>query len=301
MNRRIAFPFLTLSDASIEASPWEVSVDGNDWVEAGEFLPDWDSSCDVHIRRTVRLVPEVAVIDLSLSIDDLQLLLGVRLGTGQGRLPRLVMDRKLERVNLDNPVWKFERVIEGRALSMVLDLQTEVILASPPASPGVLSPRAFGDRLWSDSVRIRLEGEEPRFPIETADLGQLLGEGVASGAPWYLHWSPRDWSREFNGAVRLYLNESAAEFLERIENEDPATLQLILADIMSQICERFLVDAEAVEWIDAAEPGSLGAQAEQWLRKAWPGKDVAFIRSVLESRPGAFRSAFLALAELGEA
>ncbi|WP_018861177.1 hypothetical protein [Thioalkalivibrio sp. ALJ3] len=300
MNRRIAFPFLTLSHASVEAAPWEISLDGDEWVEAGEFLQNWDSSCDVHVRRTVRLVPEVAGADLSLSVDDLQLSLGVRMGTGQGRLPRLVIGRHSECVNWESPVCKFERIIEGRALSMVLDLQTEVILASSPISPGVLSPRITGDRVWSDSVRVRLEGEEPRFPIETANLVQLLGEGIVGSAPWYLHWSPRDWNRDFNGAVRLYLNESAAEFLERIENEDPATLQLILADIMGQICERFLADAEAIESIDTAEPGSLGAQAAYWLRTAWPGKDVAFIRSVLDSRPGMFRSAFLALAELGE-
>lgn len=301
MNRRIAFPFLTLSDAAVEATPWEVSIDGDNWAEAGEFLQNWDSVCDVHVRRTVRLKPKIAATDLSLPIDDLHLTLGVRMGTGQGRLPRLVLGKYSKTVRWENPLWQFERTIEGRALSMVLDLQTEVILASSQMSPEALSPRTIGDRLWSDSVRIRIEGEEPRFPIETADLGQLLGDGIAGGAAWYLHWSPRDWDRDFHGAVRLYLNENATEFLERIENEDPPTLQLILADVMSQICERFLAEAEAIEAIDTAEPGSLGAQAAIWLRKAWPGKDVAFIRSVLESRPGVFRSAFLVLAELGEA
>jgi len=215
-------------------------------------------------------------------------------------LPRFMIARHSESVNSENPLWQVERTIEGQKLSMVLDLQTQVLLESPPTSPSALSPRAVGDRLWSDSIRIRLEGEEPRFPIETADLGQLLGGGIAGSAPWYLHWSPRDWDRDFHGSVRLYLSENATEFLARIEDEDKLTLQVVLADIMSQICEGLLADDEAVDAMDMAEPGSLGAQAVIWLRKAWPGTDVASMRSVLESRPGVFRSAFLALAELGE-
>jgi hypothetical protein len=301
MNRRIAFPFLTLSDAAVETSAWEVSLNGVDWAEAGEFLPHWDQSCDIHIRRKIRLASDIAAADLSLSRDDLRLSLGVRIGTGQGRLPRLIVERCRHSVTWDDPVWQFERVVPGQVLSIVVDLQTEVTLAAPPRSPAQLTPRHVGNRLWSDSLRLRLEGEEPRFPIETADLGRLLGDGIAGAAPWHLHWSPRDWDRDFHGAVRLYLNENASEFLERIENEDPPTLQVLLADVMSQVCERFLSDPEASELIDAAEPGSLGAQAATWLRKAWPGKDAAFIRSVLESRPGVFRSALLALAEPREA
>ncbi len=299
MNRRIAFPFLTLSDAAVEATPWEVSIDGVEWVEAGDFLSNWDSSSDIHVRRRFKVLREIVAADLSLPIEDLNLSLGVRIGTGQGRLPRLVVSRHTRAVDWENPAWQFESVIKGGMLSMVLDLHAQVTLASSPNRPGVLSPTSVGDRLWSDSVRIRLEGEEPRFPIETADLGQILGGGLQGDAPWYLHWSPRDWNRDFHGAVRLYLNRNAIEFLERIENEDPHTLQLVLADIMSQICERFLVDADAD--IVETEPGSLAAQAATWLRKAWPGKDVAFIRSVLESRPGVFRATFLSLAELGEA
>ncbi|WP_201156791.1 hypothetical protein [Rhodobaculum claviforme] len=82
---------------------------------------------------------------------------------------------------------------------------------------------------------------------------------------------------------------------------NPATIQFLLGDVMGQICGRFLADPEAETMMAAAEPGSLGAQAATWLRKAWPGKDASFIRSVLESRPGVFHSTMLALAEPGVA
>ena len=169
----------------------------------------------------------------------------------------------------------------------------------PPKISGRLSPRRVAERLWSDTLRVRLEGEEPRFPIEIADFRKLAGNTIPASTPWYLHWSPLDWTRDFHGAARLYLNKDHPEFIERIENHDGPTLQLLLADVMGQICERLVADPDATKIAVEAEPGSLGAQAIKWLDKAWPEKEIEFIRSVLENRPGAFRAAFLELAELG--
>lgn len=299
MNRRVAFPFLRLSEAAVEASVWEVSPDGIAWDVAGEFLPHWDNASDVRIRRTLRLMPELASSDLGIPAEQLVVAASVRIGTGQGRLPRLILSRTRREFRSGDTSWEFEQIIEGHRLSMILDLQTEILLANAPAEFSPLSPVHPADRLWSDNIRIRLEGEEPRFPIETVDLAHMLGGGIAGAAPWLLHWSPADWTRDFHGAVRLYLNAKSGEMLQRIEDEDPATIQFLLCDVMSQICECFLSDPEAVTMMDAAEPGSLGAQAATWLRKAWPGKDTAFLRSVLESRPGVFRSTMLALARPG--
>lgn len=301
MNRRVAFPFLTLSDSAVTATPWQASLDDGDWMPTVDHLPDWDPSSTLRFRRTIGLEPQVAVHDLSIPQDKLQLAISIRIGTGQGRLPRMVLAR--HRHVLEQDVWEheFEIEIPGRHLSVVIDLLTEVTLAGSLASAASLSPRTTGDRLWSECTRLRLEGEEPRFPIETVDLSALLGNTVAASAPWHLHWSPREWDRDFHGAVRLYLNEKADEFLARVESQDGPTLQVLLADVMGQICERFIRDPEAEEMMEAAEPGSLGAQSVTWLQKAWPGKDAAFIRAFLESRPGVFRAAFLALAELGDA
>lgn len=299
MKRTVAFPFLTLSDSAVDASPWEISLDGDQWEAAGTFLPDWDSSRDIHVRRTFRIDPTIAAADLALQPDELNLLAGIRVGTGQGRLPRLLVARHAGTLNHKHPAWRFSGVVDASVLSLVLDLTSQIVLARKPEVPAPLSPSSAGDRLWSDVLRIQLEGEEPRFPIETADLGKMLGGTMASDAPWYLHWSPRDWNRDFYGAVRLYLNRDATEFIERIEAEDPQTLQLVLADIMSQVCERFIADDDIA--LDDLEPGSLGTQAVTWLRKAWPDKDLGFVRSVLENRPGDFRAALVALAEPGGA
>ena len=299
-TRRIASPFLTLSDAAVHASPWEVRLGDGDWTEAGDYLPHWDASCDVRLRRSLRVVPETASADLQVPWEALKLAAAVRIGTGQGRLPRRIVVRSRQPLREDAPAWQLEQVLPGRLLSLVLDLRTEVALLAPPAAISPLAPQHCGDRLWEDHARILLEGEEPRFPIETADLRSLIGNGVASGAPWYLHWSPADWDRDFHGAVRLYLNSEDVKFREKIEAGDPLTMQALLADVMSQISERLLMDPDLVGIFDSAEPGSLGAHAVAWLQKAWPGKDAAFMRSLLDQSPGIVRSTFLALAELRE-
>ena len=301
MNKRVAFPFLTLSDAAVEATSWSYSLNDGDWDVAGDFLPDWDAASKLRVRRTVRLDPLAVANDLRVSAENLRLSLGVRVGTGAGRLPRLILLRDCH--ELFAPSWQeeFDIEITGQRLSLVLDLQTHVTLAAPPKDCAQLSPRRVADRLWSDTFRIRIEGEEPRFPIEIHDLRTLLGNTTAASTPWYLHWSPVDWNRDFHGAVRLYLNKDHADFIERIEQHDGPTLQFLLADVMSQICERLLMDPEADEVMAESEPGSMGAQAAAWLQKLWLGKDTTYIRSVLESQPGKFRAGFLALAELGDA
>ena len=301
MNRRIAFPFLTLSDVAVTADPWSLSLNGEQWRTAGEFLQDWDYASEIRIRRTLRIDPESAAQDLDITAGDLRLALGVRVGTGSGRLPSLIVLREHRRLEPGSWREELEIPVAGDLLSLVLDVRTHVMLAAPPGDSGSLSPRLMANRLWSDTLRVRLEGEEPRFPMEIADFRTLLGDVPGAAAPWFLHWSARDWHRDFHGATRLYLNRDQPEFIKRIEEQDGPTLQVLLGDVMGQICERLVSDPEADEIMSGAEPGTLGAQARVWLGRIWPGKDLDFIRSVLEQRPGRFRAVFLELAELGEA
>lgn len=298
MNSRIAFPFLRLSESAVESSSWFVALNRDDWLAAGDFLKDWDNSSTIRLRREFQLNPDIASLDLEINKDELLLSLGVRIGTGPGRLPMLIVHREnREFVPPDQRIC-LELELSGDNLSSVLDIVVEITLAASVSKPGELSPARMGDRLWQDRQRIRLEGEEARFPIEIADLRTLLGDVTAESAPWYLHWSPSDWSRDFHGAIRLFLNLERPEIVDRIEAHDTAILQTLLADVMSQICERLVNEQEADELIGGFEPGSLGAQAVSWLNHAWPDRDLGFIRSVLENKPGTFRAAFLALAEL---
>ena len=298
MNRRIAFPFLTLSDSAIEARPWLIALDAGDPEKAGEFLAHWDRSTKLTLQRTLRVNLDVAAVDLGIPLEALRLAVVTRIGTGSGKLPRLIVHTDRRDVCQRKPEARIHLQVEGERLSTVLDLFTEVVLASAPAEFGQLSPKHVGDRLWCRRQRTRLEGEEPRFPLEVVNLRDILGDVPAAAAPWYLHWSPHDWARDFYGAMRLFLNSNCEEVVVRVESRDPLTLQAILADVMSQVCERLLAESEPDAVIAQCEPGSLAAQAGQWLKLAWPGHDAAFARAMLVDRPREFRATLLAVAKV---
>ncbi|MDE0421605.1 MAG: hypothetical protein OXK76_12065 [Gammaproteobacteria bacterium] len=304
MNRHIAFPFLTLSDAAVDADPWCCSLNGGEWNQAGEYLADWDAASAVRFRRTVSVDPVATGRDLGVAADDLRLALGIRVGTGAGggnaRLPQLILRQDCIELEPDTWCHEFDFEVAGERLSLVLDLQTQVLLAAPPKAPGSLTPNRSADRLWVDTLRTRLEGEEPRFPIEIVNLRRLLGDAMPATSPWYLQWPPGDWNRDFHGAVRLYLNEDRTDVIERVEQLDGPTLQALLADVMSQVVERLLNDPDAEDIMANPQSGSLGDQATAWLRQAWDVGDVATMRSTLQDQPGRFRAAFLALAEPGK-
>jgi hypothetical protein len=300
MNGRVAYPFLTLSVAAVDVTPWSVVLNGKGATLVGDFLADWDNSSLMSVRRTLRVNPRIASADVGIPESELTLAVVTRIGTGPGRLPRLIVGSEQKSLATNDEALEIEIGLDGEKLSSVLDLVTEIVLTRTPRQRDFLSPARAGERLWQDRLRVRLEGDEPRFPIEVTDLHALLGDSTAGSAPWYLHWSPHDWFRDFHGVMRLYLNSAFPELIRRVEEEDSLILQAIMADVMGQVCERLVADPEAVELAATCEPGSLGAQAATWLKLAWPGHNQDFIRALLETRPGEFRAAFLALARLEE-
>ncbi|HGM4678772.1 hypothetical protein [Serratia marcescens] len=298
MSRRVAFPFLTLSDSAVDVTEWTLSLNDSEWEPIGDFLRNWDSSSVIRLRRKIKVDSKIASNDLGLDEKDFQISVVISLGTGPGRLPRKVFLQEIRSLEYGVLEAEFEFEVFGRDLSTVLDVFTQIILISAASTSNILSPQRFGDRLWSDRFRVRIEGDEQRFPIEIADFSLLLKGTNSSSTPWYLHWSPYDWARDFHGAMKLYLNNEMTSFVDKILSEDPETLQVLMADVMGQVCERLVMDQEAAEIFHISEAGTLGGQASAWLKSAWPDKDIAFIKSILENRPGMFRAAFLTLAEL---
>lgn len=297
MNPRIAFPFLTLSDHSIEAGPWMLRLDDGDESPARDYLADWDYASSISLQRTISLNRALAAAELDIDASELALTLCVRVGTGHGRLPRSIISQQQRSFGDELDTLNFEMKVPGHVLSSVLDLMTEIVIERVPDKRGELSPSRPFERVWYDSLRIRLEGEEPRFPIEVANFGRLLPAGIAKSAPWFVHWSPGDWSRDFHGSMRLYLNRDFPEFIDRVTQGDPETLRAVMADVMGQVCEHFLTLDECVDLAESYEEGSLGSQAARWIKAAWPDNDLSFVQSQLRNRPGTFRATMHALAE----
>ena len=300
MNQRVAFPFLVLSETAVQADPWLISLNGDEFVEASDFLASWDSASTIRLQRSLNIDLDRASAQLQIPSDHLVLVASVRVGTGAGFLPRLIVGMHHEALDVPDGKIRFEFAVPNDQLSLVLDLFTDILLARIPAEGSLLAPSQIGDRVWYERRQIRLEGTEPRFPIEVVELKAMLRGKTAGDALWYLDWSTDDWYRDFHGAVRLFLNSKYPDFVELVEGRDRRTLQSVLADAMSQICERFVMEEDAAGLRSTAEEGTLGKQAAYWLDLAWPGKAVKDVRSLLKYQPGEFRAAFLAVAELGE-
>lgn len=300
MRSQVAFPFLTLNMDAVRATPWQISVNGEEFVQCGEFLESWDAATLIELRRQIIIDPDIARMLLGYHDEtpDLELVLSV--GTGKGRFPRhQILVRAWSAKEAYSGVDVLIK-LDSAQISSVIDLKFEVVIRSVGSMISRLSPRSAGCRVWHDRLRIIVDGDGARFPIEASPFSNFFGSQMASQAPWMLYWVPGDWNRDFLGACRLLLNTETPLVLKRIEEAEPFALQTLMADVITQIAERFVTDEEIEDLVDSFEPGSLGAQVWTWLKQAWPDNDLSLIRSIQQTNPGVFRAALTALAELPE-
>jgi len=295
---RIAFPFFTLGSPAVFVSPWMLGEEASEFGPGSGWLENWDQSQDVAIRRHVRVDVDLAASQLGIPAEELELALLIRVGTGAGSMPRILRDLPMKTVRRGASEFLVEEAVAGSSLSNRLLLETALLLLSVPDGRQRLSPAHAGARLWSDRLDLRLEGEEPRFPMEVMSFSERFPGRPESHSPWYLHWAPAGLERDFGGAVRLYLNSDRPDFIERFLEGDRTTVQIVLADTMQQIIGHVLELPDADEVLAAGDDGSIAAQAVHWLGIAFPGLQIAQIRSLREHSPPRFHAAILAAADI---
>jgi hypothetical protein len=293
---RIAFPFLTLDQTAVSPEPWILLEDGEETI-AEAWLPDWDPARDLRIRRLLTTDLDRAAELLSMPIDDGALELVVRVGTGIGNMPRRILGTFRQPLSRKEPAVVVDELVSGRTLSQRLLLETLVLLRRP-GSAAPLSPNRSGSKLWSDRLDLRLEGEEPRFPMEAISFLDRFAGRPEAHAPWLLHWTPGNLHRDFGGSVRLYLNSDRADVTERLLAGDRATAQVVLADVMTQIISTSLRQGDFERVVAEADPCSIAGRAAFWIGLAFPGQDIAAIRSMLDLRPSTFHAGVLAAADI---
>jgi hypothetical protein len=289
MTRRTAAPFNRLDEAVL-ANPWMVTVGGNAPAPLQEITPDWDYAAPVSLERIVRVDHTKAIAELGLADTPFQLELLVEAGTGPGSLPREIVHQVRIALEPDHPCVVLIDLDPAR-LSAQVSLKTSILLAEADAPANPLAPRQAASRLWDDRIASRIEGDDPRFPMEVVSFSIVFPGRPHEEAPWTLSWSPGNPGRDFHGAVRLYLNADDEDFIQRVHAEDRLTLQALMGDVVSQMCETAL-RAGWDEGSESVEPASLAGRVVHWLERAFP--DNAAARSLLEGRPGEFRAAILA-------
>lgn len=291
MRRRNAAPFLQLSEA-VSLGDWVYELNHGSPLPLSDMLPDWDYSAALKVGRTLRLDAAAAAEELGLVPGALELAVFVEAGSGPGTLPREIILQRLEPLALDTPEHRLEYELPCKWMSTQLTLRTTIILAADVTSRNPLSPTRQGSRLWTDWIATRLEGHDPRFPMEVVSFDRLFRGRPHQHAPWHLRWNVRDLDRDFYSAVRLYLNEEHEEFIERVQDHDDLTLQTLMNDVVSQMCESALRSPDGMDILANAEEATLGGQIRHWLLSPFNSLEEA--GSSLELRPGEFRAAILA-------
>lgn len=290
MTRRTAAPFHRL-DASVSVGPWMVTLGGGAPAPLHDVTPDWDYATPVRVERVVSLDLPAARSELGFADQEpISLDLIVEAGTGHGELPREVVSRSRVPLGGGAPV-TISLEPDPLRLSGQLTLRTSILLSADAAPADPLAPRVAGSRLWDERFVSRLEGDDPRFPMEVISFSRTWPGRPHEEAPWLLSWNPANPGRDFHGAARLFVNADDAALIARLRDGDDLTLQAIMGDVVSQMCETALTG----DWdddLETAEAVSVAGRVIYWLGRAFG--DISVARSVLENRPGEFRSAILA-------
>lgn len=292
----VAFPFLTLPDGMVAVTPWSRVDTNGDADELGDHLAGWDYAVDLDLQRRVTLNRAFNRDVLGIEPDELKLELVVRIGTGPGTMPRRLATIFREPLLPDVPV-PVDCTILGRGLSQRLVLETTIVLAAEAPTINRFAPVLPGAILWRDRVDLALEGQAPRFPMEIVSFSERFSGRPERSAPWLLHWLPGQLHRDFGGAVRLYLNHDHAVFMERFTAADPLTLQITLADVITQILSFAIAQDDLEELLADAEATSVAGHIATWLDLAFQGLDLANVRKLHDYEPGRFHASILAMAD----
>lgn len=293
--RTIAYPYLVIDDGEVIAPGWEFRRGPDDWQPLPGYLANWDYSDSIRLRREVRVnVPAVAQ-RFGCPADQLELRLVVTFGTGGGREDRVRRVHTSHAISALHPAHELDLQIEGIDVAQRFGLRTQILFAGPEGGCRRLAPQQAGQRLWDDAVRVQVEPEEPRFPIDVVSFGAEFTDCAA--APWKLDWSPADPREEFAGSFRLLINDDFPELVDSVSSGDPVTMRLLLAGVRLQIVRGLLDHDDLEEAIAARDPLSIAAAVGGWLALAFPGEDIDSIRQSARVDPSRVDAAIAAIHE----
>ena len=294
--KHVAFPFLTIDDNLVDATAWSLLDDEGNSQAMGEYLPGWDYARDLRVSRMIGVSGEFDEGSLGLSQDQGGIAVIVRLGTGPGSLPRRCWTIAREDLQPGERII-IDHCVPGHRLSHRLRLETSIILTGAEGRISRFAPWRPGSVLWRDEQDLMLEGNSPRFPMEIVSFRERFAERPEAGALWHLHWRPGNLHRDFGGSVRLFLNHDRPDFIERFTGSDPQTLQCTLADVITQVLSRALLDEDLEEALADCEPTSVAGHVSAWFDLAFPGEGLTSIRNLHISSPGHFHAAILSMAD----
>lgn len=297
----IALPFLTLPESAILEERFLIGPKDCPLSPAEDFYHGWDYAQDLDVQVHLDIAFDEAARALDTSPEGLQLTAILHAGTGPGTVARVGWEVARGPISHEEHAITLDATIPGRCLSARLQLTLTAVLNVIHGSRSSLSPHVPGSRLWSTRRDILLEdGGDARFPVELTSFKQTFAGRIHSTAPWYVDWRPNSLEADFGGSVRIYVNSDIESLKQRFAEGDPLTLQVILADVMSQMIGSVISQDDPDALLDQCSEGSVGQQVQFWLDSAFPGHSIPAVGKIMTDRPQEFRAAILALASMGD-
>lgn len=297
----IALPFLTLPERAILEQRFLVGPKDCPLGLAEDFYHGWDYAQDLDTQVHLNVDFNEAARVLETSPEGLQLTAILHAGTGPGTVARVGREVDRAAITQDQSAITCGATIPGTFLSARLQLTLTVVLDAIRGPRGTFSPHVPGSRLWSSRRDILLEdGGDARFPVELTSFQQTFAGRLHSTAPWYVDWRPNSLEADFGGSVRIYVNSDIESLKQRFAEGDQLTLQVILADVMSQMIGSVVSQDDPDALLDQCSDGSVGQQVQFWLDSAFPGHSISAVSKIMIDRPQEFRAAILALATMGD-
>lgn len=296
--KRIALPFLTLSDEAVTLDEWSIGEPDQPRFPMEDIHENWDYEKDLEISVVITVDFNIAEKELALVDKDLELAAVLMVGTGAGTVCRSIHRACSVLLNRSNNKARLIAKLNGHLLSSQLHLDARILFDQSATASSRLAPSIKGSKLWARDRRVLLEdGGSSRFPIELASFSETFQGRAEQNAPWYVHWDPSNLHADFGGNVRLYVNSDNAEVTERFAAGDRLLLQAIVSDVMTQMMIAGLDNEE--DWLSSYEEGSVGQQIRAWIDEAFRGHTLESVKALRKSFPGRFHASILATAELG--
>ncbi|MFF4741621.1 hypothetical protein [Streptomyces sp. NPDC001268] len=144
---------------------------------------------------------------------------------------------------------------DSTQLGGFLTVETLIELAADlPSDRPFVATRA-GSILWSDQIRIHLEGGAGLLPVAPVSFSEA---GLPPGSAWYVSMDGGDWQQAAMGSLLVLLNEdnpAVKEAMESTQGELSGMLWSILeADIVTDLVGRALDDEAFVDETPSDDP-----------------------------------------------
>jgi hypothetical protein len=282
--RTVAIPYRVFRPEHLMAQPWQSHASGTTGPLTSE-LPHWDYNVDLRLVRS--LIAHEGEIRSGCLLQPHDSVVAVVVWRSSGNNVR-GRGCVVPIGNSEKPrEFTLSADIPGHMLAGDVDISTQIVLGEACDRDNLLAPRFPGSILWSDNIRVSLEGHASRFPMEAVDFNAV--SWAPYNAAWYLAWNSDDLHIPYLRNVRLFINSSNPTVVASVQAGSPSPEQAAIKsavyyDVGRQLMRGALTNEELLESPTSFTEGSTGRALLRMLSVFFPGTRPTALRDMMTAR-----------------